>query len=165
MITLGNAAKQLGLSKPTISKAISRGHLSATRRDDGSFAIDPSELMRWWEGAKHRFHSQRVSHLQPSTHSDDSETADGNAVDSHKGDNPGNGESNPVLIQIARLEAELAGVRELLKVHREQIDDLRGERDKLLGQVDATHRLLTHHQSQSASPAPERRSWWKRLAG
>lgn len=163
MITLGNAAKQLGLSKPTLSKAISRGHLSATRRDDGSFAIDPAELMRWWEGAKHRFHAQRVSHLQASTHSDDSKNADGNAVDGQKGDNPGNGESNPVLIQIARLEAELAGVRELLKVHREQIDDLRSERDKLLNQVDATHRLLTHHQAQ-ASP-PERRSWWRRLAG
>jgi predicted nuclease with TOPRIM domain len=66
--------------------------------------------------------------------------------------------------RIARLEAELSGVRELLKVHREQIDDLRTERDKLLNQVDATHRLLTHHQAQTPAPV-ERRPWWKRLAG
>lgn len=164
MITLGNAAKQLGLSKPTLSKAISRGHLSATRRDDGSFAIDPAELMRWYEGARHRFHAQRFPQLQPSTHSGDSENTDGNTVDGHKGDNPADGSGNPVLIQIARLEAELAGARELLKVHREQIDDLRSERDKLLGQVDATHRLLTHHQAQVPAPA-EHRPWWKRLAG
>jgi len=93
IITLGNAAKQLGLSKPTTSKAISRGHLSATRRDDGSFAIDPSELMRWWEGAKHCFHSQQVSHLQPSTPSGESRTADGNTVDSWEESNPANGKN------------------------------------------------------------------------
>jgi excisionase family DNA binding protein len=165
MITLGNAAKQLGLSKPTISKAISRGHLSATRRDDGSFAIDPSELMRWWEGAKHRFHNQPVSHLQPSTPSTGSGTTNSNGVDESKDGNTADGNGNPVLVQIARLEAELAGVRELLRVHRDQIEDLRSERDKLLGQVDSAHRLLTHHQTKPEPVPAPRRSWWKRLAG
>jgi excisionase family DNA binding protein len=166
MITLGNAAKQLGLSKPTISKAISRGHLSATRRDDGSFAIDPAELMRWWEGAKHRFHSQPVSRLQPSTSSGESGTADGNTVDNQKDGNPADGQGNPVLVQLARLEAELSGARELIRVHRDQIDDLRGERDKLLSQVEAAHRLLTHQQAQQPSvPLVKRRPWWRRLTG
>jgi excisionase family DNA binding protein len=166
MITLGNAAKQLGLSKPTISKAISRGHLSATRRDDGSFAIDPAELMRWWEGAKHRFHSQPVSRLQPSTSSGESGTADGNTVDDQKDGNPADGQGNPVLVQLARLEAELSGARELIRVHRDQIDDLRGERDKLLSQVEAAHRLLTHQQAQQPSvPLVKRRPWWRRLTG
>jgi excisionase family DNA binding protein len=161
MITLGNAAKQLGLSKPTISKAISRGHLSATRRDDGSFAIDPAELMRWWEGARHRFQRYPVPHLQPSTSSPEE-------VDSRHEGNGADSQSNPVLVQLARLarlEAEIAGLKELVRVHREQIDDLRGERDKLLGQVDAAHRLLTHQQSQTPAPV-ERRSWWQwRRAG
>jgi excisionase family DNA binding protein len=166
MITLGNAAKQLGLSKPTISKAISRGHLSATRRDDGSFAIDPAELMRWWEGAKHRFHSQPVSRLQPSTPSGESGTANGNTVDEQKDGNPADGQGNPVLVQLARLEAELSGARELIRVHRDQIDDLRGERDKLLSQVEAAHRLLTHQQAQQPSvPSVKRRPWWRRLTG
>jgi excisionase family DNA binding protein len=166
MITLGNAAKQLGLSKPTISKAISRGHLSATRRDDGSFAIDPAELMRWWEGAKHRFHSQPVSRLQPSTPSGESGTANGNTVDEQKDGNPADGQGNPVLVQLARLEAELSGARELIRVHRDQIDDLRGERDKLLSQVEAAHRLLTHQQAQQPSvPLVKRRPWWRRLTG
>ena len=166
MITLGNAAKQLGLSKPTISKAISRGHLSATRRDDGSFAIDPAELMRWWEGAKHRFHSQPVSRLQSSTSSGESGTADGNTVDNQKDGNPADGQGNPVLVQLARLEAELSGARELIRVHRDQIDDLRGERDKLLSQVEAAHRLLTHQQAQQPSvPLVKRRPWWRRLTG
>ena len=39
MLTLGTAARQLGVSKGTISKAIATGKLSATRREDGSWAI------------------------------------------------------------------------------------------------------------------------------
>src|SRR3954471_10050892 len=157
MVTLGNAAKQLGLSKPTLSKAISRGHLSATRREDGSFAIDPAELMRWWEASRHRFHAQPVSHFQPSTSSAESGNSPGNPVSAADTGNP---VDNEVRVQLARLEAELAGVKELLKVHKEQIEDLRSERDKLLGQVDAAHRLLTHQKAE-----PPRRSWWRRLAG
>src|SRR6266481_1812855 len=44
--TLGEAAKRTGLSKPTIQRAIKSGKLSALRNDDGSYAIDPSELER-----------------------------------------------------------------------------------------------------------------------
>lgn len=155
MITLGNAAKQLGISKPTLSKAISKGQLSAAKREDGSFAIDPSELMRWWEGVRHRFHPQPVSDLQAATLSD----SNGNSSNGATG-NPvsGNGSDIEVRVQMARLEAELAGIKDLLRVHREQIDDLRGERDKLLSQVDSAHRLLTHR-------GGEKRSWWRRLAG
>jgi excisionase family DNA binding protein len=165
MITLGNAAKQLGVSKPTISKAISRGHLSATRREDGSFAIDAAELTRWWETSRHRFHVQPVSHFQPSTPSDESGNSSGNPVATANGTNTPAPVDNEVRVQLARLEAELAGVRELLKVHKEQIDDLRGERDKLLGQVDAAHRLLTHQPTTPVASKPPRRSWWRRLAG
>ena len=34
-------------------------------------------------------------------------------------------------------------MRELLRSHREQIIDLRTERDRLLGQVETAHRPLT----------------------
>jgi hypothetical protein len=44
MPTLGNAAKTLGISQPSLPKPISRGHLSAAERNNDSFAIDPSEL-------------------------------------------------------------------------------------------------------------------------
>lgn len=44
--TLGEAAKAVGKSKATISKAIKSGKISAVRQDDGSFSIDPSELHR-----------------------------------------------------------------------------------------------------------------------
>lgn len=45
MFTLGTAAKHVGKSKPTISKAIKDGKLSA-KKVEGVFQIDPSELAR-----------------------------------------------------------------------------------------------------------------------
>jgi len=44
--TLGEAAKATGKSKPTIQRAIKSGKISALRKDDGSYDIDPSELHR-----------------------------------------------------------------------------------------------------------------------
>ena len=44
--TLGQAAKAANVSKTTIQRAIKSGRLSATRRDDGSYDIDPAELRR-----------------------------------------------------------------------------------------------------------------------
>ena len=64
MLTLGNAARTLGFSKPALSKAV-RGHLSAAKRDDGSFAIDLSEVARWWEGVRHRFQASATGDSQP----------------------------------------------------------------------------------------------------
>ena len=44
--TLGRAAKATGKSKTTIQRAISKGTISATKDDSGSYSIDPSELHR-----------------------------------------------------------------------------------------------------------------------
>ena len=49
MLTLGAAARHCGVSKGTISKAIASGKLSATRREDGSWAIDGAELAGYLE--------------------------------------------------------------------------------------------------------------------
>ena len=44
--TLGDAAKAVGKSKTTLHRAIKSGRISATKLEDGSYAIDPSELHR-----------------------------------------------------------------------------------------------------------------------
>ena len=44
--TLGEAAKAVGKSKGTISKAVKTGKISATKKEDGSFAIEAAELHR-----------------------------------------------------------------------------------------------------------------------
>lgn len=50
MFTLGTAAKHVGKSKPTISKAIKDGKLSA-KKIDGVYQIEPSELLRVFPAA------------------------------------------------------------------------------------------------------------------
>ena len=151
MITLGNAARQLGLSKPTLSKAITRGQLSATRREDGSFAIDPAELMRWYESARHRFHRQPGANagdrLQPSTGQDDGATGSASSAD----DLP---------IRFARIEAELAGMQQLIEAEKrraeaaeKRADEIRAERDDWKHQ--ATRLALAAPIAPPAAPKPE----------
>lgn len=45
-LSLSAAAKEVGRSKSTLSRAIGQGRMSATRCDDGSYQIDPAELYR-----------------------------------------------------------------------------------------------------------------------
>ena len=46
MYTLGSAAKAVGKSKATISKALKSGRISGHKDDSGVFHIDPAELHR-----------------------------------------------------------------------------------------------------------------------
>ena len=45
-LSLGQAAKATGMDKSTISRAIKSGKLSATRQENGGYAIDPAEVFR-----------------------------------------------------------------------------------------------------------------------
>ena len=47
MYTLGTAAKEAGVSKSAIYRAVKGGRLSASRTDTGDYSIEPSELCRW----------------------------------------------------------------------------------------------------------------------
>jgi hypothetical protein len=44
--TIGQAARETGKSKSTISKALKNGTLSAEKKPDGSYQIDAAELFR-----------------------------------------------------------------------------------------------------------------------
>ncbi len=45
-LTLGKAAKEAGISKPSLSAAIKKGKLSAHKNEKGHYEIDPAELFR-----------------------------------------------------------------------------------------------------------------------
>ena len=65
--TLGEAAKAVGKSKPTLSKAVKSGKISARKNEDGSYTIDPAELHRVYPPApsetvnSERFETQSVT--------------------------------------------------------------------------------------------------------
>src|SRR5512143_98648 len=45
-LSLGQAAVAVGMSKPTLQRAIKNGKISASHNEDGSYSIDESELAR-----------------------------------------------------------------------------------------------------------------------
>jgi hypothetical protein len=49
MLTLGQAAKEVGKTKTALANAIKAGRLSATRLEGGQYQIDPAELFRVYQ--------------------------------------------------------------------------------------------------------------------
>jgi excisionase family DNA binding protein len=115
-LTLGQAAKVTGLGKTTLTRAIKRGHLSATRREDGSYAIDPSELAR-------------VYKVTPET----AETVSSTGYTAHRAtpeSNVGATLRDPdVHTLLAVAQAELRHLSERLEEVKASQEDLRRERD------------------------------------
>ena len=105
MLSLGEAARLTGKGKSTIARAIARGELSATRKPDGSYRVDPAELARVYE-IKTPETVPLVHHATPSR---DPETE----------------------ARFAALETELRGLRELLSEVRQARDDWKGQAQRL----------------------------------
>ncbi len=127
-LSLGAAARLTGTSKSTLTRAVRSGRLSATRDDAGSYRIDVAELTRVYPVA------------QP---------GEPVAVAHHATPTP-----DP---QVAVLEAELRGLRELLA-------EVRESRDGLARQVERLTAALP-----SPAPAPVLRrgvrlAFWRRAA-
>jgi Helix-turn-helix domain len=145
MLTLGAAARHCGVSKGTISKAISSGKLSATRREDGSWAIDGAELARYLEVNGHRFRAETGAGEQAETTAELRARAD-------------------------LAEQRLADLKAALEDMRRQRDDMAGQRDKW--ETVAQRLALPPPKPAAETPAtpPEasrlRRTWrWLRATG
>lgn len=92
--TLGQAAKRVGVSKPTLSKHIKNGRLSAKKLETGAFAIDDAELGRFIS-----------SYTKP-------EPTEAGSDDQNKREEPGAGSEIELLrSRVAQLEIELAEAR------------------------------------------------------
>jgi hypothetical protein len=156
MLTLGQAARHCGVSKGTISKAIASGKLSATRREDGSWAIDGAELARYLDVNGHRFRSETGSSEQPETIAD-------------------------LRARAELAEQRLGDLKAMLEDMRRQRDDAARQRDKW--ETVATRLSLSApkpDEKPAATPAPNnaqpaetaeqpsrfRRAWrWMRATG
>src|SRR6476620_771607 len=53
-LSLRQAARDVGVSKSTLSRAVAAGKLSATRHEDGRITVDPSELFRVFRPRRER---------------------------------------------------------------------------------------------------------------
>ena len=148
---MGQASRLANTSKTTLTRAIKAGRLSATRRDDGGYEIDPAELARVFtvtpetpvtrDGDRdvvHRETHERDHAATPATVTFDAET----------------------VMRLAAAEAEVAGLRALLAEVRERIDETRADRDQLRADRDGWR-----ERAEQLLSAPPSRPWWRRLVG
>lgn len=128
MFTLGEAAKKVGKSKTTLTRAIDAGRLSARRKDDGSYEIDPAELFRVYEEAQPSRDPQngavRDPHETPSRNNDD-ET-------------------------VTRLQSEIDDLKRRLQTA--DADRRQAEEDRR-NEITRVTALLTHEQESSSKQA------------
>jgi hypothetical protein len=128
-LSLRSAAKEAGVSKSAILRAIQGGKLSAARIDDGGYDIDPAELFR-------AYPPQPAE--RPSTNA------------------PGQDTPAPAPAATDTLEAQLEGLREILRRADAVADELRQDRDKWRQMAEHQQRLIEDQRP---------RSWWQRRTG
>ncbi len=130
--TLRTAAIHTNTSKSTILRAIKSGRLSATRLEDGSYEIDPAELERVYPAERMK---QRDAHVMEH-HAPPAEA--------------------PAPPATAALEAQIEGLREIVRRADAVADELRQDRDKWRQMAETQQRLIEDQRP---------RSWWRRMVG
>ncbi len=147
-LTLGQAAKETGKAKATISKAIKSGRLSATRNDRGGYDIDPAELFRVYPA-----NSNETVEVNPKS------------------------ELQETPSELIELRARVNSLQEQGKQAQETVEDLRrrlDESERERRQKDgALTALLTDQRDRSAEvdklkaelKTEKGRGWWSRLLG
>lgn len=129
--TLGEAAKAVGKSKTTLHRAIKSGRISATKADDGAYAIEPAEL--------HRVFPAAVKEQQQEQHDRNDKEHQGSTLETLR-------------IKLDLLERERDRERSLME---ETIADLREDRDRWRQQATA---LLEDKRPTLVTAS--RRRWW-----
>ena len=118
MLTLAEAAKETGLTKPAIFKAIKNGKISASKDERGQWMIDPAELFRVYDPVSKK------------------ETAEPQTA------------SLSLLLKLKELESKLEVTDKRLHDKDREIDDLRTQRDYWRTQAEQITRLLTDGREQ-----------------
>lgn len=150
--TLGQAAKETGVSKPTLSRAIKKGDLSADGGGGKPYKIDPSELGRWLTGYRERNPAVSVT----TTPTGIPETLNGNMELE--------AEVEALREQIERGEAERTRERTQLEAH---INDLRGRVERAERKEDQLMAQLTDQREAKPEPVepPKKRGFFARFTG
>ena len=117
-LSLRNAAKEAGVSKSTILRAVQSGRLSAARTEDGGYDIDPAELFRVYDPAK----------------------ADRTGTDAPGQDAPAN--QNAPDPMVAVLQEQVSALKEILRRADEVTDEVRQDRDKWRSMAESQQRQI-----------------------
>jgi hypothetical protein len=113
MLSLSEAAKTARVSKSTIWRACKAGRVSFKRTDTGEFQIDAAEL--------HRVFPFRA-------------TSENGKMNHHA--------TGVAQTEMAILEARIAALKDMAELMREQLGDVRKDRDAWRAQAESNQRLL-----------------------
>ena len=142
--TLGEAAKAVGFSKPTLSRAIKNGKLSAKRLDDGSYSIDAAELERWKDANGHRNGAMKRIATPSETHETPHETS-------------------ALQAEVEKLRAQAQSDQRERGFLEQRIEDLKERAERAERKEDQLHALLVDLRPQTV--AAPRKGFWGRLFG
>jgi len=128
VFTLGQAAKEAGVSKTSLHRAIKSGRVSANRNDNGTLSIDPAELFRVFPR-----NSGTVAGNGPLEQTVTAQEQPGTGA--------GTAETVALQAQVSILESQMSMLRE-------HFDEMKSQRDAWQRQAEQAQRLL------AAPPAP-----------
>ena len=129
-LTAGQAAKAVGVSTATITRAIKRGRISAAKDEDGAWQIEPAELHRTFPPVEPQVDTQ--SGMQR------------DATPSQDGE----------------MRVELARMEERLRATEEQREAAERDRDAWRAQAERLTMALPAPAATTPPPPPKRRRWW-----
>jgi len=137
VFTMGQAAKEVGVSKPTLSRAIKSGKISASKNSKGGWDIDPAELFR----------------VYPRN------TDNGSANGSDNGDMKQNATPAVTPPETAVLQVQIDSLRERLDDMKAMLEREREVADREREQADKWRETAEHNQRLLADQRP-RRGWF-----
>lgn len=140
--SISRAARETGLSKSTISRAIKSGRVSAARQHDGSYLIEPAELFRVYP----RNPAQPPSDARHDAVRNPLEKASATASN----------EIELLKLKLSMTEELLAQERENSQRQHETVQDLRKRLDSATDKVLA----LAQPSPDAAHNPRKRRFWW-----
>jgi excisionase family DNA binding protein len=110
--TLATAAETAKVAKPTVFRWIKSGKISATKAEDGTYRIEPSELHRYLDSVKETAAPEKPQ--QPAT-------PVGPAVET--------------LPEMIALRSEVEKLKTLLDSEKQRADEIRQDRDRWVEQA------------------------------
>lgn len=144
--SISQAAKETGLSKSTISRAIKAGRVSALRQDDGAYLIEPAELFR--------VYPREVAQPSPDARHEAVRNPheEAYATTSH--------DVEILRVKLAMTEALLQQERENSKRQQETVEDLRRRLDAASEKVLALAQPSSEARHDAPRNPPQPRRWW-----
>jgi TolA-binding protein len=143
ILTLGQAAKAASVSKSTLSRAIKEGRMSATRKEDGAYTIDPSELFR----------------VYPAKSATDKTTV---VNDDGKLDDVAY--NNELRKEVEMLRDRLRDKDQHIDTLQSQVTDIQQDRDHWRSHAERSTLLLEDLRQKEAAkatePAPKKKGWF-----